>query len=146
MGGDDYPKLTPIAVKIRDMEQDISRDILGRGDFAHFEDDEITKTAQFFWDFGLTSTIDLQTTRTPNRTFIPEDLRRGGDTAKSLRLFTALLNLSPPPLQDQQGKRGEFCRTLHSPLTSGFARSVSGFEQLAGPWPTDGRRGPPSDF
>ena len=107
MGDEDYHKLTPIDVKMRALERDISRAIFGRDDFAHFEGDEIRQTAQFFWDCGLTSTIDLNKTRTPNRTFTLEDLRLDGATAKTLSLLAALLN-PPSPIQALQGRKGNF--------------------------------------
>ena len=126
VGDEDYPKLTPIAVKLRALERDIQRTIRGRDDFAHFEDDDIIETAQFFWDCGLTSTVDLKKTRTLNRNYMLEDLRRAGASAKSLGLFTALLNLFPPPVQAQQGRKGGFVECCIPRLLPDFSANLSG--------------------
>ena len=126
VGDEDYPKLTPIAVKLRALERDISRSISGRDDFAHFEDQEIIDTAQFFWDCGLSSTVDLKKTRTLNRNYMLEDLRRAGASAKALGLFTALLNLFPPPIQSQQGKKGSFVECCIPRLLPEFSAHLAG--------------------
>ena len=123
-GDENYPLGSNISAKLRSLERDISRTILGRGDFAQFEDQDTICTARLFWQCGLDSTDELKKTRHLGRSFTLEDLRKDGASAKDLNLFTGLFHLFPPhPLRLSRVRRAispnvaflAYCRNF--PLT-----------------------------
>ena len=128
-----YPLTTTLDTKLRSLERDINNTISLRDDFAQFDDTDIIKTARLFWKCGLTSTEELKKTRQLNRSFMLEDLRKEGITAKDLNLFTGLLHLFPPPAQTQPGKKGNFVECCIPRLLPKLSANLSRLNPLLVP-------------
>lgn len=105
--------------------RDLLRHISDRDDCAHFNDDEIVMAAQFFFEFGLSSTWDLMRTRSLNRASMLGDMRINGRSAREHRVSTALLRLFPPPAQKTTGKEGQFAECCIPRSISSFAADFS---------------------
>ena len=113
---EDYPleRPSPKAKLIFPLKKDILRNIVDRGDYAHFNHGEVDATAELFFDCGLSYISELKKkTRSLNRTFMLEDLRSSGNSAKTLRLFTALLATFPPPTNRTRGRRANLPNVVY---------------------------------
>ena len=129
----DYPNRSLMEEKLRSLERDINRTIFGRADFDQFEGEDIITTAKFFWQCGITSTDELKKTRQLNRSFMLEDLRKAGASARDLNLFTGLFRLFPPPAQTQPGKKSNFAECCIPRLLPKFTADISQLNDLLVP-------------
>ena len=128
-----YPALSLKTAKIRLIQQELLQLIKTREDFDKFPEDSLIDTSAYLFDSGLNSLDELKKCRPVNRTFILEDLRHQGRSARELDFLLSLFHTFPAPVRNPNNKKSLQEELRIPTLMKDFPAQLSGLSTLLAP-------------